>query len=220
MAVQAIALPVIMYMMHTGYFKKRKQENPWFDILTEAERRAVLDYYTLHESVHRVVLQFVAHRDQIPGMASYMAAAFAFSTKVVPRMYSMEQVIKEFYASDFGEDTRDWSFMKSDGLLIVSTPFASFRGIKGISGNIAALFEKRLQDGRPTVFLQAPTGPVQAVLDRGKMPTREVVSSSIKESDIGGGAVGDLLMSWSTYVQVLGAKPLGVVNECRASVYI
>lgn len=210
------ALPTIMFMIHNKMFEQYKEPNPWKTVLSDKERQEVLDYYYLSEQSHLQLYQFMQNYAQSPFLTAYMAGIFAFTTRAVPLMVRMDDIVHEINESTFG-DTPLLEEINNAGLLIVTSPVGMIKGFRNSVGSLYSLFRKRMDLRRITVFVDGCRQPIKDLLEKEKVIERHAVMQSFKKTELEQNMLSDLLAGQNTYIAIQDAERenMRVLNECR-----
>ncbi len=214
---QSIALPTVMALNNSvdPYLQKH---NPW-NGLSREDQKAITDFYGLHR-IHKMVFHIVNIPEEIDVLASYMAATFAFTTKKVPDVVSMGEVIQAV-ANSYWEETQALTFMKRVGLLVVKDVMGAYTGLNKISGSVREVFSNRLYKKRATVFINAGSDKILDLLDSDKEIVRSDIYEMLKESGIGSCSdLASFIGSANSYINFNVEEPERGINGRRSKFFV
>lgn len=151
-----------------------------FPTLLDEEKKFIFRTTGINPVEHDSVLFIVQKEKSIQSLASYIAAAYAFTTWTKPFVASFEKITAVAFQS-LRDGSKEEKAMRTAGLLIV-TDF----GMPTKTNDTAYAFLKdlltmRAMRGRINMFIDTPSDIVlQRILDK-KIPTRQdVVSTYVK----------------------------------------
>jgi hypothetical protein len=209
-ALQFIALPTLMAIKQTKD-PARKKNDHWAKIPGK-DRQRILSFYGLKED-HCTITHFVNEKRQVPKMASYIAATFAYTAEKVPEVITMRELMDHLF-KDFREDIIQMELHRQVGLMIVTDVLGSYPGETKMSGLIRSFIMWRLSKGKTTVFLDAAPASLVELLKDGEELQRKDVQNAISETAVGEHKdVAALLYEPDSYINFNLSSPLREINE-------
>jgi hypothetical protein len=148
---QWAAFPTLMAIKQTNDPAREKNDH-WAKIPGK-DRQRILSFYGLKDG-HCTITHFANEKRQVPKVASYMAATFAYTAEKVPEVITMRELMDHLF-KDFREDTIQMELHRQVGLMIITDVLGSYPGETKMSGLIRSFIMWRLSKGKTTVFLDA-----------------------------------------------------------------
>jgi hypothetical protein len=202
--------------MHGDYWEMRENA-PWRTVLTTEERWEIARTMGFTRE-DRHVLHLVHRQAQIAKAASYIAATFAFTSRVVPMVASYQEVISAVLESTL-EETPEYTAMKKAGMLVVTNPLGRYPGADKAEGALFTLFARKADRGDMVVYIDMPTPEMGRVLDKGGKPSQDDFIDMVASTAMGSNRMAFLVGGLETYFNY-NTRFVGVANGDRKTVTV
>ena len=169
---QSLAAPMVLTMLR-GKGESLQKRNKW-NSLSQSEKHCVLDFLGLSSAHHNSLLMLTVDNDWRFRMASYIAAAYAFTTYTKPYVITYDRLVQMAFNSLSG-DSFEAAEMRGSGLLILIGTGGPIAGAERVYGFLSSLLAKRLSQGKLHMFIDAPDGPVLTAMMKGDRVYRDDV---------------------------------------------
>jgi hypothetical protein len=142
--------------------------NRWKN-LSEAEKNFVLVELGVDDEIHQSMLVLHTDKTRLQRLASYIAAAYSFTTYVKAKVITFQELGDIIYDS-FGTDTIAIDEIKRAGLLIITDiGSGAMLGADKIYGSLVALLDYRTQHFGFNILMDCAEGDVAKAM-RAKIP--------------------------------------------------
>jgi len=201
---QSIALPTVLFMARNR-LSTYVHENPWLTRLTKAEQAHLVKEFGLTSDMHSV-LALALTPAVLEKYLSYSVALFAFSTKRVPMVVELPELVSFF--STYGyDDTDRYDSLLSCGMLVIKSPLGNVRGLRDVTGSFLPLLTHRMRTGRLTVYADLAFGEARhAIKDKGEEPTASALSAMLAGTVIGKTQICSFLHGDESALTILGGS--------------
>jgi hypothetical protein len=153
----AIAPPIIMSLVH-GKGESLQKRNKW-PALSVEEQSCVLGTLNLVPAKHSSILMLAVDNEWRFRMASYIAAAYAFTTYTKPYVLTYDKLVQLAFNSLNG-DSFEMTEARRAGLLILIGTGGPIAGAERVYGFLSSILSKRMSQGKIHIFIDSPEGSV------------------------------------------------------------
>jgi hypothetical protein len=210
----AVPLTIAMYRGKAEALKKREK----WTALPEGEKRFVLDHLNLDPKRHLSMVSLIKDEEWQFRIASYIAAAFAFTTYLKPQVITFDE-LADIGTHDFNEESIKAKLIRNSHLLIIVGSGGGHRGSERAYAYISSLLTGRWLHGQGHMIIDAPEGTLLTKMLIGEDITRQDVMKTYEDMFPAKLRMSKFLYGYNVYVDPI-ERLEREANERRQTVTI